>query len=457
MQINETTLATVRASLQAIEMKARDHVEIMMWTKGQLLQNIHTGEHHSVMGTIPNHLKDLLPPTETTEGAAALGRLTKQAQSIAPRVLRLKKYGAIGTINWGDGDEEIDDLLEGDDAEKLKQVNLEYLAANALEQALTRGMIAGIAIPTENGEARTQPLGGYVEPLVDEDDMHHVWGIYQAWQPADVGSNKWNARIYNLETSELFEWRGLDSPTDIGHVPEPIPNAPMPVFEILQTDIDGRPLGEFQVALPLFKSDWSSQVRGDRAEEATAFSQLVIKGGTLGDAKQRGAARVIRLDPAGDAKYLDPPSLEQIHKHHDRKLERLRVDLSLPGGFLGAQTPSGEALREANQAYIATCKSLAKSVSSYLTQMVDRCAEITGVADAPPVTVVINREFERAQVVEQTVMLFREGLLAFDAAVRTISAYYPTWPSEQVEAFISMQREVIPPPPGPNDGAEETL
>ena len=67
----------------------------------------------------------------------------------------------------------------------------------------------------------------------------------------------------------------------------------------------------------------------------------------------------------------------------------------------------------------------------------------------------INREFERSSVVEQTVLLYREGLLDFGAAVRTISVYYPTWSSNEVEAFIDSQREVIPPERTPGEAAED--
>lgn len=451
--MNEVQLAAARAALDAVEQRARLHLEVTMWAKGQLMQSIANGREHQTMAGVPQHLTELLPDTSTVQGAKDLARLARMAKSIGPRIVRLKAYGTLGSINWGDGNPAFDKTLDNATKESLAAFPLERLARKALEQDLVRGMIAGIVIPDGNGGARAMPLGGYVEPLVDDDDIEHVWGIFQAWMPAS--GTKWRARVYNLETRELFEYYDLDRPGDIGRVPEPITGAPMPVYEIVDDDIDGLPRGELMESLPLLKSEWASQVRADRAEEATAFSQLVLKGQvTSGDA-ERGPTRVIRLPPDGDARMLEPPSLEQIHAHHDRKLERIQRDHSLPGGFLGNQTPSGEALREANQSFIADCKARARRLSSYLSRLVADYGAITGLQKPPPVHVTINREFERASVVDQTVLLYREGLLDFGAAVRTISVYYPTWASDEVEAFIDLTGEAVPPERTPSEAADD--
>lgn len=431
-------LVMAKAALDGVENRIRNHLETTMWAKGQLLQHIAGGSMHKTSGSIPQHLTQLLPGTTTAQGAADLERLARMAKSIGPRILRLKQYGTLGSINWGDGSPTFDKELDNATTESLRAFPRDRLARKALQQDLVRGMLAGIVIPDGSGRAQTMPLGGYYEPLVNEDNIEHVWGIYQAWLPPT--GRKWRARIYNLETRELLEWDNMDNPTDLGMTPASIPNAPMPVFEIVDDDLDGLPRGEFMESLPLFKSEWASQVRGDRAEESTAFSQLVTKGQLLTGDNERGATRVIRLPADGDAHYLDPPSLEQIHKHHDRKLERLRVDHSLPGGFLGGQTPSGEALREANQSFIADCSGRAGRISNWLTRLLSDYGEITGLKDPPPVTVVINREFERGSVVDQTVLLHREGLIDFGEAVRAISVYYPTWSSAAVEAFIETER-----------------
>lgn len=450
--MNEVQLAAAKAALVGVENRIREHLEVTMWAKGQLLQHIASGEHHRGSGRMPQHLTDLLPGTSTAQGAADLERLARMAKSIGPRILRLKHYGTLGSVNWGDGSPTFDRELDNATTESLKAFPRDRLARKALEQDLIRGMLAGIVIPDGAGGARAMPLGGYVEPLVDDDDVEHVWGIYQAWQPPS--GSKWRVRVYNLETRELFEYSGLDSPTEIGNVPQPILNAPMPVYDIVDDDLDGYPRGEFMESLPLFKSEWASQVRGDRAEETTAFSQLVVRGQLGFGDSERGPTRVIRLPPDGDAHYLEPPSLEQIHTHHDRKLERLRVDHSLPGGFLGSQTPSGEALREANQAFIADCSSRARRISNWLTRLLADYSELVGLADPPPVSVIINREFERASVVDQTVLLYREGLIDFGEAVRAISVYYPTWSSQAVEEFIDGSRELVPPPFTPSTAAE---
>jgi len=160
---------------------------------------------------------------------------------------------------------------------------------------------------------------------------------------------------------------------------------------------------------------------------------------------KRGPTRVVEVDLAGDVAYLLPGDLTQMHAHHDRKLERLREDLSLPGGALGTQTPSGEALREANQKFIASSRAYATAVQSILSNSLGDYLGLNGVSEETPVSVDINREFEKEQRVRFVVELYREGLLPLDAAVRSVSVYLPDWSDEMVEAFIAQQTRTVTP------------
>lgn len=389
---------------------------------------------------------EILP--RVPEGAmSALIRLAAQCESIGPRILQTRKFGTIGDINWGGDSDSVD--------ESLAAVDLRDLASRLLDMGMKHGIMAGITRRDETGELVIEPLVGYVEPIPSKGTPT---GLVHAWvdETATRGGtqSKWTVRVYDFAARTMTEWTGLDRPEQaatktpvdvVGPNSEYPAGAPTPRFIVLDSvPRTGRPYGELDRILPLIQSDWSSQLRGDRAEENTAFPQLKITGEAEDGTGERSTAHIIRLPEGGDAEFLLPGELGQMHKHHDRKLERLREDANMPGGFLGAQTPSGEALREANQKFISSCSFYAERLSRLLTLLV---ADLSGALQTEPVsvTVMINREFTKASEIETVILLYREGLMDFGAAVRAISVYVPTWSDKDVEAFIEENSPALPP------------
>lgn len=370
----------------------------------------------------------------------AIVRLAGLCESIGPRIVETRKFGTIGDINWGGDDTRTDALVEAED--------LEALAGEFFEQGMMHGIMAGIVRRDETGELVIEPLVGHVEviPPRTPEALVHAW----LEETATVGGTqaKWTVRIYDLATRTMREWRGLTKPEaaatkeptdEVGPSPEYPAGAPIPRFVVLNRKPKTHwPFGEIDRLLPLIQSDWSSQLRGDRAEENTAFPQLKIVGEVEDGTGERSTAHILRLHEGGDAAFLDPGDLTQLHVHHDRKLERLQLDASMPGGFMGAQTPSGEALREHNQKFISACRFYAKHLSRLLTLLVADLSEAVG-AEPVSVTVSINREFVKASEIDIVILLFEKGLLEFGAAVRAVSVFMPTWSNEEVEAFIASQ------------------
>lgn len=407
---------------------------------------------------------DLLPDLPAKARAEAR-KHAAQVQSLGPRVVSLKKYLTLGRVNWGGNNKTFDELMRAQ--------NLEAAADEMLEQALYSGWIVGITrrhprkVRDDNGKEQIEaglphiePLSGHTEPLYDAENPNRIAGVFQAWRPLDVREKGWRVRIYDLDQRTMSEWHKLEQPYEVGKNPTigPIPNAPMPRFEILRRGRGRLPLGDLEIALPLLKSDWSSQIRGDRAELQTAFSQMIIAGQVEeGTDEKRSPAHVIRVHEGGDVKYLVPGDLTQIHNHHDRKLERLRRDLNLPGGVLAGSNISGEALREDNMHAIADSKHKAEALGRVLTALAQdfvREHQLSNVQDVQ-VTVEINKEFEAATHVERIISLYREELIERGAAIRAIAAYVPTWEDEKIEAYIKATAEVIPPDPKPTDTAEQ--
>jgi len=424
-------LALVQAELNSVTTRVTTRYEAEEWATGQF-------------DTPPYDLLPDIPPAAKT----AAKRLAGMSQSLGPRIVSVKKHLTLGEVNWG-GDN------PGNIDENLNALDLDDLADALMESGLVSGFPCGIVRrpvtgETDDGDALAgdpviEPLLGHTEPLYDAEHPNRVAGVYQAWRSLDVREKGWRVRIYDYDLRTITEWRELNQPYQVGGQPfTVIENAPMPRYQVFRRGRGNLPIGDMEIALPLLKSDWSSQLRGDRAEENTAFSQLVIVGSIDVD-EERGANRVIRVKEGGDAKYLTPGQLEQIHAHHDRKIERLRRDLNLPGGVLSGSNISGEALREDNAHAIADSRSKAQKLSRLLTDLVSDYATEVGVTDAPPVVVSINREYEAATNVDRIVLLWRNGLIDHGAAVRSVSAYIPTWSDVEVEEFIASQAEVVPP------------
>ncbi len=388
---------------------------------------------------------DLLPRIPAAARAAA-ERRAKMCQSIGPRIMSTREFGTIGDINWGGDDEALD--------ERLAEIDLEELAGDLLRAGMMHGIMAAIARRDPMGGEVIEPLVGYLEPIPNPASRNQTIGLLHCWTEQTRAGEKWVVRLYDFEARSLREWRGLNQPSDAAKrdptttiQPDTAypAGASMPRVVVLNRyPKSTQCLGEIDQILPLIQSDWSSQLRGDTAEENTAFPQLKITGDAEDGTHERSSSHIIRLAEGGDAAFLTPGDLSQIHVHHDRKLDRLREDANMPGGFLGTQTPSGEALREANQKFIASCQGYAKRLSRLLTEVVADYAELIE-AEPAPITVIVNREFTRSSVVENTINLNREGLIEFAAAVRAVSVYYPTWTDAEVEAYIASRSQVVNP------------
>lgn len=416
-------LTTIKPQLSGITTRAARKADAERWGSGDLQ-------------TIPT---DLLPSIESDEAMQALMRLAKQAQSLGPRVVNIKRFGILGDINWG-GDNTAADTA-------LRTMDLADTADQMLEQALAGGVIAGInrRDPT-TGASRIEPLIGFIEPIYPPETPITPAGVIHAWVVnTDNGVARWTVRIYDLIERSMREWVGLADParvwktpptSEIGPSAEYPAGAPMPRFAVVSRDADRMPMGELAKLAPLLKADWSSQVRGDRIEESTAIPQMVIKGEVVDGTDERSPTHIVRVIEDGDAHYIIPGDLTGLHEHHNRKLERIREDANLPGGFLGTQTPSGEALREANSKFISANRRAAERLSRVLTELAADHCEAEGLGEPPIVTVTINREYTRTQDISDTIALYRDDLVDFAAAVRNVSVFMPSWSDEEVEEFI---------------------
>ena len=382
---------------------------------------------------------NLLPKPTDVAGQDAFNRLQRQVQSAGPRALRAKLDAAIGTINWGgDNPNQID--------AKLSALELDALAEKLATDALITGIAAVIAsTPIDGQPAEISRLSGYLEPILKPGNVDRITGLFQCWQELQGNKPVWIVRVYDFDELEMREWRNLGHPGALAGTPTITANASMPRVFVPYMDDDGLVLGEFVIALPRLKALYATEFRLLRVEELAAFPRLLLKG----DVKVENAgspASILRASKdGGDAKFLEPGNMEQLRHQRSSRREDLRDDLALPGGFLGNDSPSGEALREANTRYYQASRKLAQQISRLLSNVVRDYSVLEDVTDPPNVVVNPNYEFMRDLVVQNTLALHGAGLIPLAIATREIQVFFPGWADEDMEAFIASREGVVDP------------
>lgn len=405
---------------------------------------------------------DFIPPWPTdaqarTEAEMDWERYRKQVQSLGPRILRTKRMGAVGHVNWGGKDK------QGIDA-KLEALNLRDLARTAFDPLAANGITAGWAYLDEvTRRNRAQILGGYLEPIYREDDpAGEIVGLYQATQDPHEIKVRYRVRVYDFEARTITEWANLTDPTMIyGRPTSEWTDTSVPRVAIYDVNHDGYPVGELSQALAVLRAEVAAQLKLLRVADAQAYGILALAG-DWDLSVEMGPTSVIKANEAGStATRIEPASLDALFVLHDRTMERLRADLSLPIASIGGGAwPSGEALNQANIAYISSSADYATILSRLLTEVAADYAELEGVTDPPPVTVSISREQMRATVSSQVREDYDKGVISLRMAATALAPYYPDTDSDELEAFIVREETPLtaaPPLPvavPPEDDAE---
>ena len=422
--------AYVRAYLQAATSRINHASSVLDWAHGD----------QTLIST------DLIPPFPTDPKARARAvadwdRYKKQVQSLGPRILKTKRAGAIGDVNWGGEN-------TGGIDEKLENLNLRTLARNAFDHLVSNGIAAAWAYRDEaTNRTKAQALGGYLEPIYPEDDpTGEIIGLYQVMEDASASGVRYRVRVYDLLEKSIREWRGLKDPTELDRAPtNEWPNTSVPRVVVFDTDQAGYPIGELAQALELLRAEVAMQLRILRVADAHSYPILYMTG-AWDDPVELGASTVLRAQGEGSAGAgrIDPGDMQQLFALQDRAMERLRADLSLPiGSITTGSWPSGEALQQANVSYITSSTDYALLLSELLSGVVRDYASLEGVKDAPTVTVSVNREQMRSVISTQVREDYKAGAVSLRMAVTALAPYYPATDSEELEAFITREEEPL--------------
>lgn len=414
----ELLVPQLRGYLQGVQSKAMDLAETSAYAFG----DVQSGD-----------LSGLVPPIADP---TAFGRLSKQVQTLGPRVLSQRRDGAIDSVQW---QSDTVGAVQG----SFKEGQIAELARDLCNQSLIQGIAAVMAYRDErSGEARLSQLGGYLRLLYFPDDQSHEWGLYQAWQSAFAPQWQWTVRIFRPLEQRIHEWRELQAPWMLGISPHrTIESAPVPRYLVTQAGSDGQPLGELAQCLPLLKGEIAQQIRLHRSEESTAFPMMVTAGSYDQQQDERGPTQVLQFqETSGRAEYLRPGDLGELRAEHDATMARIRDDMSLPGGFLpsGGNPPSGEALREANLKFTNACKQDADAIMSVLNQGLIDFARLIA-APVELVTISPSRIVRAMELMDRLVVMYEKGLIPLTVAVKELVPMLSATSADELLAWAALQ------------------
>jgi hypothetical protein len=413
--------------------------------------------------------RELVPPfTEGSEAERAFKRYAQQIQSLAPRALRVRRQGGIGTITWSEVTPAYDEILD--------RLPFRRIARDASKDLLTNGIAAVWPIlraPAEGSAAEPRPLlqrlGGHLELLWREDDVAgEPVGLLQVTGAANTHRGRglrYDVRVYDFEEEQLRVWRDLSDPAalDPATVTEVYPENPgdtlmLPTVVWAELDQEGYPLGEMKQALPLFKQEIGEAIRVLRTSDAHSYPIWTLVG-NFEEPKRLGPNIVLRAkDPNAKAERVAPGDLSTLFEEADRTQDRIRTDLLLPI-TTGGEIPSGEALIQANASYNGASDDLARQLSQLLTGGTHGYFELLELELEPAfvVTVKPDRELKRMTIAMQVREDYRAGIVNRAIALGELEQFYPNMDSETLSDWLA-ESEALPAggnsSPGANANAE---
>lgn len=345
-------------------------------------------------------------PNFTTGSARerAWRRAIKQVDTAAPLITE-KALAALDLegVTWSGASDRADDILAS--------ANLPALARELLVDLRVSGAAAAIASrPEGTTDPTLNTLRGVNVPYLDN-ITQAVTGWYRALQYVDDrGRLTWWVDVWEFtsdETAIQRVWRNLSDPTALGAAPNgELASAARPRFALAGLQEDGLPASPTLAKMGRILGLYATELRLVSSEELASYPMLYTKGDA--GLESVGPGEIITLDADGDAGWLAPGSLEELRQQVELKRTLLREAFSLPGGSLGEQTPSGEALEEANRAYIQAAQADAAQLGSILSQTATDYLALHGIREAEPVSVTVP--LDRSWLAKRTLPVLEKGI-----------------------------------------------
>jgi hypothetical protein len=261
----------------------------------------------------------------------------------------------------------------------------------------------------------------------------------------------WWVEVYDFirpDSTVHRVWQELSDPTELGFNPDQeFESTARPRYALHGLQADGLPTSAVLANEGRILGLYATELRLATTEELSAFPMLVTRGGV--DVKQVGPAEVIAADVDGDAKWLDPGSLQELREQARLKRDIVREAFNLPGGSLGGQTPSGEALMEANRGFMQETRATADAISSVLSEVV---SDYLALHSLPPVTiqVPIDRSYTTASLLEVVEKGVELKAVPKSVTARMFQQFLGShYSDEELEEFLAEPDDEPAPPPAP--------
>ena len=307
---------------------------------------------------------------------AAFLRAARKTSTAVPLVISKSLAGLdFGNVTWSDAETQKDAV---DDV--LHNLRLGDLARDVARQYKMSGATAILASTPLDTEGRaTEPvleiLTGMNIPYTDPKAPGRVNGWYRAIQYLDEtyqGKLRWWVEAYEFlsdGSTRITVWRSLGDPTQLGMNPDDqFVTAARPRFAVYGLQDDLLPTSPVLTNLGRVFGLYATELTLATSEELAGWPMLFLKGNIDLEETEFGPAQPIVADENGDARWLDPGKLDELREQIKLKRDLLREVFNLPGGSLGSQTPSGEALAEANRGFMQETRALGDIVSRVLTE-----------------------------------------------------------------------------------------
>ena len=390
---------------------------------------------------------DFMPAfTPGTSRHAAFNRAVKTTSTSVPVIINKSLAGLdFGNITWSDaatGAARADDEIYALDLSRLAR-------ALAVEYRLTGACAAMASTPRLEsgsfGDPIVSTLFGVNIPYTDPKDPGRTSGWYRAVQYVhDSGQLRWWVEVYEFiddDTTVHRVWEELQDPTTLGLNPDQeFESTARPRFALYGVQPDGLPSSTLLANHGRILGLYQTEVLMATAEEMSSFPMLFVRGGVEYDGI--GPAEALTGGSESDARWLEPGKLDELREQVRLKRDFVREAFNLPGGSLGAQTPSGEALQEANRGFLQETRALSDAVSGVLTAVTTDYLALLGL---PPVTVSlpIDRSYTTAQQLEVVEKGRDLGLIPDGVGARWFQAALGSgYSDEELEQFLAEKEEL---------------
>jgi hypothetical protein len=360
-------------------------------------------------------------PLGSGDSYSVFQRISNLVTPMGAKILNRKLDGVVGNV-----------VVQGSD--RVRAIVNEY-DVKAMAHKLARDLIvkgsAGLALSDDGGLYR---LGGFIAALTDPYDVDKRLSIFQAqldeW-------NRWTVRIY--QGNLVQEWTGLRrlrevlsvSPTErVSAVSE------VAFFADYQTDDSGVAFGELEQLAPLLKGIMAVDARIHRVSEIFGFPVAVIKG-TIQEREGHSPQDAIIVSEGGDVRYLTPASLDNLINQKKDLMGQLDEIAILPANQRwGSEAPSGEALREANEAFNASIRRYAETISVLMTDAFNGLLEARGINEDVGIHLHYNRVQDADDRLAKAIERLEKGVLPISYVVRIIQSMYDDITPEEVQEII---------------------